>query len=94
VSPITPDPGDRRAQTDDDSLEGLQEQLAAARESVQSQRSGPQPLPSRRRIATADLLACLEAFVAALRARRLPIPPRIRDELRLRRALSRPEDDG
>lgn len=41
-----------------------------------------QPSPAR-----AKLLACMEAYVAALTARRLPIPPRLRDDLRLHRGL-------
>jgi hypothetical protein len=40
------------------------------------------PSPSRAR-----LLACMEAYSAALTARQLPIPPRLRDDLRLHRAL-------
>ena len=35
----------------------------------------------------AKLLACMEAYSAALTARQLPIPPRLRDDLRLHRAL-------
>src|SRR5215207_9779675 len=41
-----------------------------------------QPAPCR-----AELLACMEAYSAALTARQLPIPPRLRDDLRLHRAL-------
>ena len=41
-----------------------------------------QPPPCR-----AKLLACMEAYSAALTARQLPIPPRLRDDLRLHRAL-------
>jgi hypothetical protein len=41
-----------------------------------------EPSPAR-----GKLLACMEAYVAALTARRLPIPPRLRDDLRLHRSL-------
>ena len=47
-----------------------------------------QPPPSR-----AKLLACMEAYSAALTARQLPIPPRLRDDLRLHRALYSPDAD-
>ena len=47
-----------------------------------------QPSPAR-----AKLLACMEAYSAALTARRLPIPPRLRDDLRLHRALYSPNAD-
>jgi hypothetical protein len=41
----------------------------------------------------AKLLACMEAYSAALTARQLPIPPRLRDDLRLHRALYSPDAD-
>ena len=41
----------------------------------------------------AKLLACMEAYSAALIARRLPIPPRLRDDLRLHRALYSEDPD-
>lgn len=47
-----------------------------------------QPSPAR-----ANLLACMEAYSAALIARQLPIPPRLRDDLRLHRALYSPDAD-
>jgi hypothetical protein len=34
-----------------------------------------------------ELLHSLEAYVAALTSRHLPVPPRLRDELSLQRAL-------
>jgi hypothetical protein len=40
------------------------------------------------------LLSCMEAYSAALTARRLPVPPRLRDELRLHRAILIPETRG
>ena len=46
------------------------------------------PAPGRAR-----LLACMEAYSAALTARQLPIPPRLRDDLRLHRALYSPDAD-
>jgi hypothetical protein len=48
-----------------------------------------QPSPAR-----GKLLACMEAYVAALTARRLPIPPRLRDDLRLHRGLYPSDGDG
>lgn len=47
------------------------------------------PSPAR-----GKLLACMEAYVAALTARRLPIPPRLRDDLRLHRGLYPSDADG
>lgn len=38
---------------------------------------------------TAHLLAALEAYVAALEVRRLPVPYALRDELRIRRSAAR-----
>lgn len=38
-------------------------------------------------IAPRELLTCLEAYATALHTRGLPIPPGLRDELRLRRGL-------
>jgi hypothetical protein len=38
-------------------------------------------------IAPRELLTCLEAYATALQTRGLPIPPGLRDELRLRRGL-------
>jgi hypothetical protein len=46
------------------------------------------PSPGR-----AKVLACMEAYTAALIARQLPIPPRLRDDLRLHRALYSPDAD-
>jgi hypothetical protein len=46
------------------------------------------PAPGR-----AKLLACMEAYSAALTARQLPVPPRLRDDLRLHRALFSPDAD-
>jgi hypothetical protein len=46
------------------------------------------PSPSR-----AKLLACMEAYSAALIARQLPVPRRLRDDLRLHRALYSPAAD-
>jgi len=47
-----------------------------------------QPSPAR-----ANLLACMEAYSAAPIARQLPIQPRLRDDLRLHRALYSPDAD-
>lgn len=48
-----------------------------------------QPSPARRK-----LLTCMDAYAAALTARRLPIPPRLRDDLRLHRSLYPSAADG
>ncbi|MGH3386324.1 MAG: hypothetical protein ACRDO1_17230 [Nocardioidaceae bacterium] len=63
----------------------LHADLVAARSALKSERCGPQ-VPSRAR-AAAEVLACLEAYEAVLTAEGLPVPPAIRDELRLRRSL-------
>ena len=47
-------------------------------------RHGGAPIESPARV---RLLAALEAYAAALDSRHLPLPPSIRDELRLRRGV-------
>ena len=61
-------------------------ELSAARSANQVDRGSPRSVPSAgsRRD---RLLISLEACAAALAQRNLPIPPSIRDELRLRRRL-------
>lgn len=62
----------------------LSAEVRAAREQVAASRATTavrgQLVPARQ-----SLLRALEAYAAALTARRLPIPPRLRDELRLLR---------
>lgn len=86
-----PDPGSgpARARPNDVDLPSLLLDLLAARAAVARDTT-----QARNRRPTADrakLLACMEAYSAALTARQLPIPPRLRDDLRLHRALYPPE---
>ncbi len=76
-----------RVPTDRD-LAVLHANLVAARSAAHNERCVPQRAPGHRHFAAADLLDCMEAYVEALTVRRLPVPPRLRDELRLRRQLS------
>lgn len=66
-------------------LNYLLERVREARASIEALRA------SARRLAAhpeqARLLEALENYVAALRARHLPVPPSIRDELALQRCL-------
>jgi hypothetical protein len=66
-------------------LARLYADLVAARAAVQGYRHAPRV---RGRRSDADLLECLEAYAAALDRYRLPVPGRVRDELRLRRLLA------
>jgi hypothetical protein len=68
-------------------LARLYADLVAARAAVQGYRHAPR-VRGRRSVADADLLECLEAYAAALDRYRLPVPGRVRDELRLRRLLA------
>lgn len=84
-----PDPA--RGRPNDVDLPSLLTDLLAARAAVArdaTQSRNRRPTPDRAR-----LLACMEAYSAALTARRLPIPPRLRDDLRLHRALYPASDD-
>lgn len=78
VLPVPVEPGQSST------LGWLSADVRAAREQVAASRAAPyakgQLLPARQ-----WLLRALEAYTAALTARRLPIPPRLRDELRLLR---------
>lgn len=74
-----------RGRPNDVDLPSLLLDLVAARDQVANDPTpgrNHRPSPGRAR-----LLACMEAYVAALTARRLPIPPRLRDDLRLHRSL-------
>jgi hypothetical protein len=85
----TPDPrGASVRLPGDGALARLRADVAAARSAVQVDRRGPQRLPGHTRAAEAVLLDCLEAYARALAVRRLPLPRRLRDELRLRRRLA------
>lgn len=75
----------------DVSLSFLLAELLAARAALALELSRPRngpPVDARM-----TLLACLEAYAAALTERRLPIPPRMRDDLRLQRAFFPPSRD-
>lgn len=83
------DPRPQRARPNDVDLPSLLLDLIEARAAVARHST-----PARNRRPTADqarLLACMEAYSAALTARQLPIPPRLRDELRLHRSLYPPD---
>ena len=58
--------------------------VQAARETVRARRSTP-VLPLQLASAHRVLLAALEAYADELGRSRIPIPPRLRDELRLQR---------
>jgi hypothetical protein len=83
--------GPARHRPDDVDLPSLLVDLLTAKDAVAhdlAQGRNHRPPPGR-----AKLLACMEAYSAALTARRLPIPPRLRDDLRLHRALYSPDAD-
>lgn len=83
--------GPARRRRDDVDLPSLLVDLLAARDAVARDLTpgrNHQPSPGR-----AKLLACMEAYSAALTARQLPIPPRLRDDLRLHRALYSGDSD-
>ena len=82
----------RGRQLRDVSLTFLLAELLSARAALAQELSQPRngsPVDGR-----VTLLACLEAYTAALTARQLPIPPRLRDDLRLQRAFFPPSRDG
>ncbi len=68
-------------------LSVLARRLASARDALEAERRNTQRQPGRSEIQRRHLLSCLEAYAAGLAERRLPIPPALRDELRLRRRL-------
>jgi len=77
--------GPARQRPNEVDLPSLLEDLLTAKDAVAHDPTpgrNHQPPPGR-----AKLLACMEAYSAALTARQLPIPPRLRDDLRLHRAL-------
>ena len=84
--------GSARERPEEVDLASLQLNLLAAKAAVA--RSGAQTGSRQQAVERARLLACMEAYSAALTIRRLPIPPRLRDDLRLHRALYRPDGDG
>jgi hypothetical protein len=81
-----------RPRAHDRQLAALLRQNVAARdgltEALRAPGSGHSVVPGAR----ARLLAALEAYVCALEARGLPTPRRLRDELRLQRALATVRD--
>ena len=70
------------------SLEVLMANIRAAREEVRVLRVAP-VAHDRLLAARRALLGAMEAYADALVQRRLPIPPRLRDELRLQRDIPR-----
>jgi len=83
--------GSARKRPNDVDLPSLLVDLLTAKDAVAHDLTpgrNHQPPPGR-----AKVLACMEAYTAALTARRLPIPPRLRDDLRLHRALYSPDAD-
>lgn len=71
------------------SLAVLKEELRSAREEVGRLRRGP-ILHDQLSTAHLFLLRAMESYAAELTARGLPIPWRLRDELRLQRGISTP----
>ena len=71
------------------SLGQLTQAMSQARADVSEQRRQPVDIDELV-LARQILLGAIEAYVAGLAERRLPIPPPLRDELRLLRPLGRP----
>ena len=69
-------------------LARLREDVFAARSAQQMARRGTRRHSQEGLTAAAHLLDCLEAYAAALLARRLPLPRGMHDELRLQRLLA------
>jgi hypothetical protein len=67
-------------------LEHLMEDVRLARADVQALRRAP-VVHDRLFAARQSLLRALEAYAEALTVRHLPIPPKLRDELRLQREI-------
>lgn len=65
-------------------LADLRLDIQAARETVRARRSTP-VVPLELASAHRGLLAALEAYAVELGRRRMPVPPRLRDEIRLQR---------
>ena len=65
-------------------LADLRSDIQAAREAVRLRRSSP-VAPLQLASAHRRLLAALEAYADELSRRRIPVPPRLRDEVRMRR---------
>jgi len=71
----------------DAGLEGHLATLVSARMAMRAELGSP-PVIMRERVAQRQLLTALERYVAAVAARGMPIPPRLRDELRLQQQLA------
>ncbi len=69
------------------SLSLLAHRVTLARREVETERRKAGRQPMTQNLALRHLLSCLEAYASGLSARHLPIPPALRDELRLRRGL-------
>jgi len=78
---------------DPSGLARLQKDLLVARSAYQVVVRRPQRHPEQTRAAASRLLDCLEDFTAELRTLQLPIPHRLREELRLLQSLTQPLDD-
>lgn len=69
-------------------LDLLWSELVSARDAVAEARQGPQGLSNMTELARRHLVMALEAYTSELQAQKLPVPYRLRDDLRLqRRAL-------
>ena len=69
-------------------LDLLWSELVSARDAVAEARQGPQGLSNMTELARRHLVMALEAYTSELQAQTLPVPYRLRDDLRLqRRAL-------
>ncbi|MGN6634647.1 MAG: hypothetical protein ACTHJ6_04175 [Oryzihumus sp.] len=86
MTSTAPRPG--RSVATDEVLALLMHEVQQARQAWADERCearhGGAPIESPARV---RLLAALEAYAAALESRHLPLPPSIRDELRLRRGV-------
>ena len=71
----------------DAALEQYLATLLSARTALLAELRSP-PVIMRQRVAQRQLLTALERYVAALAARGMPTPPRLRDELSLQRQLA------
>ncbi|MDQ1706091.1 MAG: hypothetical protein QOF18_2457 [Frankiaceae bacterium] len=71
----------------DPALDRLLDALVSGRSAMTRELRLIPPQARRQMFVRRELLHSLEAYVAALTSRHLPVPPRLRDELSLQRAL-------
>lgn len=88
---MTAAPGVPRPCPRDAGLSVLLANLLAARAALTVELAHPGNRPGGE--GRSRLLTCLEAYSVALTARHLPIPPRIRDDLRLHRQFFRSREE-